>query len=652
MAKAGAIGGTKKTASSSASSPAPAVKKKKSPAKTSKAAVDQFDATKLPAIGSMREARGAEVPKNDAIGGISSTFPIDALSTIETYGRHSAGFRLDGGSLRNMWLGVRRIEDPGDKKGYELFFWLQGAAIQTFKERLEEQGAKKSSFQFFAAETKGGKGKSVLDRSKTTWSPSAQDGLKLEQSGKWIVELNPGQPEALKGAMRIRVFGTDAGAQKALKDVEKKLGLQALFAPPTPNALERFKLVRLLWTVAPEKARALHWKGFDAVTEEQIEKALESAEVAKSGQDMKAIDAAKMTDPAIAKRVGLGALLLEKDPRAFIEWAHSDYYSQHGILPNTTYSWSTDYSINNALSEAGVSESSAAYKAAAKGPPKGEARRVMLYGLLSKKARDTAEALLSKSADDLKIEDVKKALKSAGVEPTSKRVKDLRFEEVYPGYFTVVDPSLPDELHDAGARYLYSTADNVDRVWSILSSGQKASLVRFSEGLLIQGKSSSSDFGTGGAQAVFTRLVTKSAIGKAKKSGSDSGYSYDYSSKFNNWGGSRPFKVILNPDILGRLDWWGYNHDNYGRSTNLKAENHGEKLVKEIEKNYSSSNELMFPMGNDGAYVEFVACESDEQKDELIKRLKKEGLDSWNGRPLSEFVRVSTKFFELPNLAG
>jgi hypothetical protein len=118
---------------------------------------------------------------------------------------------------------------------------------------------------------------------------------------------------------------------------------------------------------------------------------------------------------------------------------------------------------------------------------------------------------------------------------------------------------------------------------------------------------------------------------------------------FHNWSGSRPYKVILNRRVLERTDWYGYNGDNYGRTTGLTAANKGEKIVKTINASYSQTNEIMFPVGNDPAYIDFVVCENEQQKKSLIDHLKGNGIHEFNGKPLDRFVRVETKFFKHPD---
>lgn len=623
----------------------PAAKKTKAKG-IANVATDGIDAAKTLAVHSVKKTTAIGELTAPVSSDIRSTFPLDDLGQIQTTGRWAQGFRLDSGSLRLMWMTARRTEAQDGTRGFELFFQAHGAAIDKYRARLEEQGAKAGTYNFDATEvdTSQGDGKAVLKKTGGTWSPGGK-AISLSQEGKWSVDFVAAEPEALKGAFRLRVFGDDAAATKALQEVVNKLGMQALFSPPAPNALEKFKLFRLLWQVAPGAADHLRWRSLDDV-KDKLGETLESAGFDAQSTERVAIAKADLSDAAISKQVRLAELLFSRSPKAFLEWAKTDSYTQNGILPG-----SYDYGLTGALNTAGVTTDGPEYKAAIdKGAPDEESGRALLeLGLLAKKSPAKVEELLGRDVEQLKVDQLKKALTAAGVDASGDRLKNLRFEEVYPGYFTVVDPSLPETLKEAGARYLYSTSDNPERVWQQLTGGQKASLTRFQEGILIQGKSSSSDFGTGGAFSVFTRLVTESAIQKAKSGDGGSSYSYNYESKFNDWGGSRPYKLILNRRLLERLDWYGYNGDNYGRSTGLTDQNKAEKLVKTINDNYSSSNELMFPVGNDSAYVDFVVCNTAQQKTDLIAMLESKGITEFNGKPLDKFIRVEEKFFEHPD---
>lgn len=621
-----------KTVDVSVKGPAPA-----GPAETPKSvspadALEQGGAKHAIRSGKAGAVFGAEIQGSS----VRSTFPLEDLGQITTSGRFAQGFRLDGGSLRRMWMSARRTLSADGTPGFELFFQAQGPTVSNYKRRLEQAGATPSTYRFSAATPEErGPGQSVLKATGDAWGPSSQTAVCLEQAGKWKVDMVTDRSEALKGAFRIRVSGDDAEATAALQEVIQKLGLQTIFAPPSPIALERFKLLHFIWQVAPGAADHLRNKPIRQLAD-QLGELLEQAEVSADARQQ--VATAKLDTKEMKERSQLSALLYETSPKAYLEWAAQ---VQPVVLRPGLRDLSA--SLKNALKGVGIAESSAAYKGAlsSKVDP-AESRALLELALLAKKDMGAAQGHTQRDLDQVKLADVQAVLSKLGIEPESERVKSLRFEEVYPGYFTVIDPVLAKAAEEAGARYLYSTSDNPERVWTTLTGGQKASLTRFQEGLLVQGKSSDSDFTSGGAGSVFSRLVTRSAIKEGKTT-------TNYGGGFNDWGGSRPFKLILNRRLLGRADWYAYNGDNFGRTTTLKPENHGEAIIKTINGSYSSSNEVMFPIGNDPAFVDFVVAPSEEKKKELVDYLTAQGMTEFNGKPLDQLVLVRTRFFEHPD---
>lgn len=535
-----------------------------------------------------------------------------------------------------MWMNARRTVSADGTPGFELFFQAQGPTVSNYRRRLEQAGATPSTYRFNAAvPEEQGPGHSVLKATGDAWGPSSQTAVSLEQAGKWKVDMVTDRSEALKGAFRIQVRGDDAEATQALQDVIQKLGLQTIFAPPSPTSLERFKLLHFLWQIAPGAADHLRNKPVSQLAD-QLPVALEQAEVSAEAQ--KEVATAKLDTKEMKERAQLSRLLYQASPKAYLEWAVQ-------VRPLVLRPGLRDLAgtLKAALKGVGIAETSEAYKAALSGKIEPEEARALLeLALLAKKDLGAAHGHSLRDLDQVKLSDVHAVLTKLGIDPEGERVKSLRFEEVYPGYFTVIDPVLAKAAEDAGARYLYSTSDNPERVWTTLTGGQKSSLTRFQEGLLVQGKSSDSDFASGGAGSVFSRLVTASAIKQGKNTS-------NYGGNFNDWGGSRPFKLILNRRLLGRADWYAYNGDNFGRTTTLKAENHGEAIIKTINGAYSSSNEVMFPIGNDPSFVDYVVAPTEEKKKELVDFLTAQGLTELNGKPLDQAVLVRTRFFEHPD---
>ncbi|MBI4818062.1 MAG: hypothetical protein HY791_17500 [Deltaproteobacteria bacterium] len=576
------------------------------------------------------QRKAVRVTSGPAVEGVLAGFPTD-LSELKTEGRWATGFQLDGGSLRTMWMSARRVLESDGMPGVEVFFWLNGSAVETYSKRMQDKGAKLVDFPFFEGYPPEGVDpeKSFLKRTGQRWSPSSAQVLQYVDPGKSCVDLCTSSPEALRGAMRVRVYGADAEASKALASVQKTLGLQGLFAPANPTSLKRLKLMSLLSQVASSAAERLRYSRLEDLGSESLIEALDKSGQHAGQAQFDAVDKADLSNGEIQKRVKLASLLLGRSGPAFMTWAKTE--GGNGILPNGNH-----YNLENALTQLGLGPTSAEYQAAVAAAPMAQedAKRLLLLGLLVRTNEPAARGLLTIDPESTKVSDIEAVLSSVGVDPKGSRVANLRFEEVYPGYFTTMDPAMPELCRQAGARYLYSTLDNPERVWQALTGGQKSSLTRFQEGMLVQGKSSNSDFGTGGATSVFTRLVTQSAI--------------DGGQRFQDWGGSRPYKLVLSRDVLARTDWYGYNGDNFGRTTGLKDDNHGAKICATIEAKYASSNELCFPVGNDPAFINYVVTDNQQRKNDLINYLKSKGIEAHNGRSLDDLIRVSPNFFQLP----
>lgn len=261
-------------------------------------------------------------------------------------------------------------------------------------------------------------------------------------------------------------------------------------------------------------------------------------------------------------------------------------------------------------------------------PPTDKSKRVFaLMRVLWQADHAKAEELSKGDLDKLAVADLEAALQAAGY--SKERIDGLRFEEVFDGHFTVVDPEQARALQRAGARYLYSTVTMPEHVHSILLGGQKSSLQRYKDGIIINGMSTNSDFITGGAQGVFTRVVTQDAI-------------YDNRS----WTG-RTYKLLQTAEQLGRTDWYGWDGDFFGRRWELEtAVNFGEALVKRVDAggSYRTTNEFIFTAGNRPENIQRVIATTEQDRKKLIEHLSAAGYQPHNGLSLEEFVVLSPKF--------
>ncbi|MFO0726584.1 MAG: hypothetical protein U1E65_22550 [Myxococcota bacterium] len=552
-------------------------------------------------------------------GNIWTAFPLHDLSLIRTQGRHGQGFRLDSGSLRGMALFARRVEEAGTP-AFEISFEARGTARETYRRRLVDRGASKrtAKFQTCTVEnTADGKSKLVEASGGTSVHGEV---LVLEQPGRWRVSFVARKPEALRGSMRIRVYGDDKAATEALNDVVIRLGLQSAFAPPAPSATDRLKLLRASWPVNADLRVGYH----------AIEELLPQIEQAIHRDDVPALT----RPPLTAEEAALIDYALSINPRFFLNLLESN-----SGLPGEVGAFAPALRIGLR----GLDLTPEAIDAAAKTElPPGRAEALLRLVTLAHAEPAVADALLSRDVENIKGPQLEAALAKQGIDTSPARLAQLSIEEVYPGFFTVFDPMLAAQAEAAGAAYLYSTIANPESVHAVLTGGQKSSVTRYDEGILISGMSSSADFKTGGARSVFTRLVTRSAIEAARRPGAD------HHATFNDWSGERPFKLILDRKILARTDWYGFTGDQFGETGKVTAENRGVKIVKAIDQNYSSYNEIMFPIGNDPRFVRAVVTGTEEQRQQLIEHLQAKGLTEIGGRPLEEAVIHAPKLFTLP----
>jgi hypothetical protein len=433
-----------------------------------------------------------------ALSGIEAarTFPLDALDAVVIASRAGVVFQLDGGFLDGMRLLARRLKD-GDEDVLRLEFKIGGPSRPGFLERLEQAGAATGQLAFseLTPQAVGGQTVLVVEQNTTTIGAGTSSTHKapntsgqpaatrvLEGKGYRLEFVPDDGAKALRGLVRLDLRGTEAEQRAALKLVTQRAGLQPVFAPPTSQTLQRFALLKLLFTQSPAEAKALAANGIDTLKVDALIEAL------------------------AAKGVGLD------------------------------------------------------------------------------------------------------------------RIEQLRYEEVAPGHLAPYDPVLAELLEAEGLRFAYSTVSTPEHVESILRDGQKATVTRWLEGRLVNGMSSQADVVTGGAEGVFSRLVTPAA---------DKTY----------WPG-RTYKIILDPSLLGRLDVWGWPGDYYGRAWDLSEKNFGLPLLESVgvTGDYKTYNEIISPVGNGPRWIRGVVATTEADRTKLLDALQKAGYAPPDGRALADFV--------------
>ncbi len=113
----------------------------------------------------------------------------------------------------------------------------------------------------------------------------------------------------------------------------------------------------------------------------------------------------------------------------------------------------------------------------------------------------------SKLTGAAKEKEIDKILKNDGID--ENRGRNMRLEEVYPGYSTYIDDAATMEYRKAGATHIWAGVDGEDSVVAICKSdGLTATNYRITAGMKKCGASLGADMISGGADNVFVRLGT------------------------------------------------------------------------------------------------------------------------------------------------
>ena len=212
-------------------------------------------------------------------------------------------------------------------------------------------------------------------------------------------------------------------------------------------------------------------------------------------------------------------------------------------------------------------------------------------------------------------------------EGLTKRVGNLVTQTVFDGYSTVVEQGISKEYSKAGLRYVWAGVNSDDAVVSILQGkGFMSTNTRSLAGMDFTGASPESDMGTGGSDSVFTR------IGVQMKKGSQP--------RFDNCYMGGGYRIIISPEVMERTDWYAYDHDNYGSTSDLASRSTPLDFINSMATKYRSGNEIMFRRGIPKEQFTGIVCPSDVKRAKLLDKLKKAGITKVNGVPIQDFVRV------------
>lgn len=213
------------------------------------------------------------------------------------------------------------------------------------------------------------------------------------------------------------------------------------------------------------------------------------------------------------------------------------------------------------------------------------------------------------------IEDVFKA--QAAKHPiVAKALADAKEVEVYPGHKTLYSKALGQHLKETyGAMYHDSSAPADVAAKVAGETGLMSSLKRFSSGVFTTGMSTGTDFGTGGADGVFMRL----SKGVPSSTGGQ-------------------FRVIIDTEkVMGRLDWWAFNSDTYGRAD---YDRYGSRWSIPTMKtgHAAGDNEVMATHGVPTSAMKKIICSSESYRQQVLTTLRKQGITQIDGRKIEDFI--------------
>jgi SPP1 gp7 family putative phage head morphogenesis protein len=194
---------------------------------------------------------------------------------------------------------------------------------------------------------------------------------------------------------------------------------------------------------------------------------------------------------------------------------------------------------------------------------------------------------------------------------------DVEERELFPGHRGLYSEKLSAYMRKNNEVLTHDGSPPVEIVESIITeTGLLASSTRYQSGIFTQGLSTMTDFRTGGADGVFLRV---------RKNGDGDGYR-----------GAR-FRFVVDTQELGRLDWYGFNFDNYGRAGYDAYDDRWDASDMAGKRDPNSGNEVMPVKGVPRHRLLRVLCDN-KDREALLKSLRDKGITEINGIKIGDFV--------------
>jgi hypothetical protein len=237
------------------------------------------------------------------------------------------------------------------------------------------------------------------------------------------------------------------------------------------------------------------------------------------------------------------------------------------------------------------------------------ARLAPLGDRLAKAKHGTEVEVINKYWDEVKTPEMEASF------------RDAELREVFPGHLSYYSKAQAAQMKNVP--YLAHSVSSLEGL-KFLSDprpgfgGLKSSNYRFQQGLTFKGMSTDRDFETGGADGAFLRLANKNR-------------GIDLSSNRT---------VIVDSEVLGRMDWWAYGGDRFG---NTERRTLGDRLsvmdvkTKAGADTLDSSNEVMFRAGVPLEAFKGVIVRNSAEREAVKKHFLDMKITKINGKPLDKF---------------
>ena len=148
---------------------------------------------------------------------------------------------------------------------------------------------------------------------------------------------------------------------------------------------------------------------------------------------------------------------------------------------------------------------------------------------------------------------------------------------------------------------------------SIIKNGPMSTHQRYDAGLFVDGMSSMEDTSTGGADGYFLRARQRNA---------------------SNYSGY----MEVNADEMGRLDWWGFDGDRFGKTGDNYLDERRDVAWYATSTAFYDRNEVMMPYTLTPSAIKHIRVDSSTRQ-RTLARLRELGVThTADGRPVEEVL--------------